>query len=640
MRQLLKLQRLHGGFYRSLSTTMKVPSAADSSAGASRSGYSLGTVVAVGAAGALGGAVLTEQDGRWRRLALPGGEFRACCEAVTTETQKAIPDTLEGIVGKKYVTKNYRQKGSRIGQGTSLAYVQPGTLKEAVAVLKACVAADVAIIPQGANTSLTGGAIPRDECDRPVVVINMRRLNKILPIGQDANRVLCFSGSGIYDLKEMLAKDYKRDSHSVLGSIFLNVSVGAGVAYGSGGTQIRKGPAWTERALFCRVKDNGDVELVNTLGLKDEGDVLSFLDGRDALTGEDLDPSCKLASSWPDYAAKVRSIDGKVSRCNADTTGPDCCRSEGKVMILASIHDTYPQPEKSELVWVGCKDFETAQALKRAVALKSDKCMSSTCEYMNREVYDGVDRAGRILIWMIELVGMSRLEPLWNLKLLVEMVPLPFTGIICDKFLYWFNNLTPMPLPSSLQELGQSYDHHLLMEFGEFSEGEVDRLKSSLDSFAKAQPEGNVKYHVCQTAKERSRATLYRFVVAPAFRTFAVGKGIQGLSIDYALPKNFGKYPSLPEAKYPIMNRWVYSHLGCNVFHEDLTFGTDINVDEAKYAIKHSVEDTGGKLPAEHGHGIEYPAPKEMLQRWQKMDPLNVMNPGVGGLSVSRRYGA
>jgi hypothetical protein len=33
-----------------------------------------------------------------------------------------------------------------------------------------------------------------------------------------------------------------RDSHSVLGSIFLNPSVAAGVSYGSGGTQIRKAP--------------------------------------------------------------------------------------------------------------------------------------------------------------------------------------------------------------------------------------------------------------------------------------------------------------------------------------------------------------------------------------------------------------
>ena len=58
----------------------------------------------------------------------------------------------------------------------------------------------------------------------------------------------------------------------MLGSIFLNPSVAAGVAYGSGGTQIRKGPAFTERALYCRVKADGAVELVDTLGLKVKGE--------------------------------------------------------------------------------------------------------------------------------------------------------------------------------------------------------------------------------------------------------------------------------------------------------------------------------------------------------------------------------
>ena len=46
-----------------------------------------------------------------------------------------------------------------------------------------------------------------------------------------------------------------------------------------------------------------------------------------------------------------------------------------------------------------------------------------------------------------------------------------------------------------------------------------------------------------------------------------------------------------------------------------------------------------GKLPAEHGHGTEYVAPEATRRRWQEMDPLNVFNPGVGGLSVKRRYG-
>ena len=56
-------------------------------------------------------------------------------------------------------------------------------------------------------------------------------------------------------------------------------------------------------------------------------------------------------------------------------------------------------------------------------------------------------------------------------------------------------------------------------------------------------------------------------------------------------------------------------------------------------ALKHEVEGMGGKLPAEHGHGTEYVAPEATRRRWQAMDPLNVFNPGVGGLSVAPQYG-
>jgi D-lactate dehydrogenase len=62
----------------------------------------------------------------------------------------------------------------------------------------------------------------------------MLRLNKIVFVGEKA---LCQPGAGIYDLS-VEASQRGRQSHSVLGSIFLNPTVAAGVAYGSGGTQV------------------------------------------------------------------------------------------------------------------------------------------------------------------------------------------------------------------------------------------------------------------------------------------------------------------------------------------------------------------------------------------------------------------
>ena len=304
---------------------------------------------------------------------------------------------------------------------------------KALRVLKACVAADTAIIPQGAKTGLTGGSVPRGSgCDRPSVVINMRRLEKILPIGA-GQQVLCFAGAGIFSLQEAL-KPLKRDSHSVLGSIFLNPSVAAGIAFGSGGTQVHKGPAYTDRALFCRITEGGEVELVNTLGLKTPTgqEIIPFLDGATELSASDADPACQRAASWPNYPEHVTSCDGKVSRYCSDLAGEDCNRSEGKVLILATIHDTFPLPRENKFVWISCKDFATANLLKRKVALSSPDCLPKQFEYLGRAQFDCCDRGGRVLIKLIELLGMMNLSGLWNFKLKFEALPIPFVNVLAD----------------------------------------------------------------------------------------------------------------------------------------------------------------------------------------------------------------
>jgi D-lactate dehydrogenase len=82
-----------------------------------------------------------------------------------------------------------------------------------------------------------------------------------------------------------------------------------------------------------------------------------------------------------------------------------------------------------------------------------------------------------------------------------------------------------------------------------------------------------------------------------------------------------------------------YSHFGCNVVHEDLAYAPGVDVLKAKHDLKATVEhECKGRLPAEHGHGTEYVAPIETQDRWRKMDPLNVLNPGIGGLSPMYKY--
>jgi len=563
----------------------------------------------------------------------PTGQL--CLPQFTVDTkQTLLPKTLAGIVGAAHVSEGAVQKGSRIGKGTAFVLVSPGSLEEAVEVLKACAAAGVAIIPQGANTGLTGGSVPRDNlCDRPTVVINMRRLKSVIPIG-DGSKVLCMAGAGILDLKNDLEK-IGRESHVILGSTFLNPSVAAGVAFGSGGTQIRKGPVYTEQALYLKVDADGKVHIVDQLGIKakDHKELFAKLNSG-KLTAEDMVDAPHNAS-YPGYRQHVCKLDDQVSRYNADTTGPDCVRSEGKVMILASIHDTYTMPQQTKTMWVACKDFAVAQQLKKAVYLANPDNLPSCVEYMDRDTCDIVDQAGRGMITTINQLGMGYLGTLWNLKLSIESIPLPLCPTICDLFLYYTNNLLPQPLHKPIHDLTQKYDHHLLVEMGEYGNGELQDMLRRFEEHVKTLPEGSIAWHSCNP-DEANSAKYFRFVTAAAFRTYCVGKGLEGLSLDYSLPKNEMGAPPITYAE-PV-KRMRYSHFGCNVVHEDVAFTAGVDTLKAKYDIKHTIEGMKGKLPAEHGHGTEYKAPADVQERWKQMDPSNTMNPGVGGLPYTKHY--
>ena len=205
----------------------------------------------------------------------------------------------------------------------------------------------------------------------------------------------------------------------------------------------------------------------------------------------------------------------------------------------------------------------------------------------------------------------------------------------------------PSILPSKIMAMGRERDHHLAMTVGDFGDGSLDRFMKRMATFQENHNNNNnnnnkkhdaILVHECQSPSEMDALTAFRFVAAPAFRTYCVGKGIQGFSVDYALPRNGGAAPPLPTLETPL-KRMRYSHFGCNVVHEDVALAAGVNVDSVKKALKTSVEQTcQGRLPAEHGHGCEYVAPSDTRQRWMQMDPMNVMNPGVGGLPSTYRY--
>ena len=436
-----------------------------------------------------------------------------------------------------------------------------------------------------------------------------------------------------------------------------------GVAFGSGGSQILKGPAYTERALYLRVDcdkyGKHIVKVVNTLGIEgldsEEGEftthkgwngVMAKLDSYVETVKGELDNKMKKSNNtcgkYPSYDHEYKenlcTLDDNVSRFSANTKGLDCNRSEGKVLILATVHNTFKSPQKVKSYWCSFDDLETTNRFKTEVCLDNPEDLPMSIEYMDRDSFDVIDRAGRFMANFIKIFGSdsSVVSKGWDYKVRFEGLNIRGAATFPDKLNYFLNPICPPILTTRIMDMGRARDHHIATTVGDFN-GSLDRFEERFAKFRK-ENKGKIDVHECKLASEVNGVNAFLCVSAAAFKTYCVGTGLQGISVDYALPKNYGCVPKLPPSNTPV-RRMRYSHFGCNVVHEYLAYEQGIDTHEKKIELQHVVDEVcKGRLPAEHGHGTEYHAPNDTKKRWQKMDPLNVMNPGVGGLSTKYRY--
>ena len=82
--------------------------------------------------------------------------------------------------------------------GRALCVALPGTTTEVAAVVSLCGASGVAIVPQGGNTGLCGGATPVGG----EVVVSLRRMNRIRAVDADNNSVTVEAGCTLQAVQE------------------------------------------------------------------------------------------------------------------------------------------------------------------------------------------------------------------------------------------------------------------------------------------------------------------------------------------------------------------------------------------------------------------------------------------------------
>ncbi|HML98059.1 MAG TPA: FAD-binding oxidoreductase [Tepidiformaceae bacterium] len=111
---------------------------------------------------------------------------------------------LVSIVGRHHVLTDpglragYETDWTRRFHGESPAVVRPGSLEEVMAVVGACNEAGAGIVPQGGNTGLVGGGVPRNG----EIVLSLRRLDSITAFDAEAGEVTAGAGVTLAALRE------------------------------------------------------------------------------------------------------------------------------------------------------------------------------------------------------------------------------------------------------------------------------------------------------------------------------------------------------------------------------------------------------------------------------------------------------
>ena len=273
------------------------------------------------------------------------------------------PDLLEKLrttVGAKNVFTGkkktaYYRSGFRSGIGSALAVVFPETLLQQWHILQHCVNGGCAIIMQGAKTGLTEGSCPSgDDYVRPVIIINTRRLTKLILL-DGGKQVLALPGASLHQLENLL-RPLGRMPHSVIGSTSIGATIVGGIANNAGGALCKRGSSYTELSLFAQVDATGKLQLVDHLGIRNLGKTPEQIFERlesGQIDSDDLEAHHTPASDR-EYAKRIRDLEGGLpNRYNADPRRLfELSGSAGKVAAFAVRVDTYPLPKKLSLIHI------------------------------------------------------------------------------------------------------------------------------------------------------------------------------------------------------------------------------------------------------------------------------------------------
>jgi len=187
----------------------------------------------------------------------------------------------EGVIATEREMRPYECDGLTAYRQLPMVVVLPDTTEQVSRVLKLCHREAVKVVPRGAGTSLSGGALPLSDG----VLLGMAKFNRIREI-DFPNRVAVVE-PGVTNLAVTQAVEHAGFYYAPDPSSQIACTIGGNVAENSGGVHCLKYGTTTNNVLGCElVLIDGEVVRLGGKHLDSGGyDLLGIVTGSEGLLG-------------------------------------------------------------------------------------------------------------------------------------------------------------------------------------------------------------------------------------------------------------------------------------------------------------------------------------------------------------------
>src|SRR6202011_1642636 len=200
-------------------------------------------------------------------------------DEIAAALRRIVPG--EGVIVSEPERRAYESDGLTAYHQPPLVVVLPSTVAEVAAVLRYCKAEGVKVVPRGAGTSLSGGALPLADG----VLLGLAKFNRILDIDLDNRCVV--AQPGVTNLAITQAVEGAGFYYAPDPSSQIACTIGGNVAENSGGVHCLKYGVTTNNLLGIEmVLMDGEVIRLGGKHLDAEGyDLLGVMTGSEGLLG-------------------------------------------------------------------------------------------------------------------------------------------------------------------------------------------------------------------------------------------------------------------------------------------------------------------------------------------------------------------